>query len=77
MVAKARDWIWNNYYSIMTIKNKKEYITSLPNIPKEEEEYRKELNNYIIDQIKVININTPENKNPSIYLEALTGIKDK
>ena len=56
--AEAREWIHTNYDTTFTVKNKIEYITSLPAITPEEVGYHKDLNDYIIDRIKEIRINT-------------------
>jgi len=46
-----------NYGITFTVKNKIEYITSLPAITTEEVGYYKDLNDYIIDRMKEISIN--------------------
>ena len=55
------------------IKGKKEYKTSLPTLTVEDETYYSDLNNYIIDRLKVITINKPLHMKQKSYLEVLKG----
>ena len=73
MTAEAKVWIRKSYGIIFKIKGKNEYKTSLSQITVEEETYCNELNDYIIDRLKVITIDeTPKMKQKS-YMEALKG----
>ena len=57
MATEAREWIRKNYGTTIKVKDKKEHKTSLPVITTEEETYRKELNDYIVNRMKEITIN--------------------
>jgi len=55
------------------IKGKKKYKTLLPTLTVEDEIYRNNLNDYIIDRLKVITINEPPHIKQKSYLEVLKG----
>jgi len=75
MAMEARDWIRKNYSHTITIANKKEYKTSLPKITPAEKIYHQELNDYIINRMKITTIDSSSNKSRRTYLEAVTGKK--
>ena len=73
IAVESKDWIRKNYGTKFTIPKKEEYITSLPKITGEEETYHRELNDYILNKMKVITITTQQKLVSQTYLEALTG----
>ena len=54
---EAKNWIRKNFGTKFIIAGKKEHVTTLPKINKEEESCRNDLNDYILDRLKVITIN--------------------
>ena len=73
MTAEAKAWIKNNYGTTFKINGKNEYKTSIPQITAEEETYHNELNDYIIDRLKVITIDETTKTKQKLYMEALKG----
>ena len=73
MAVEAKAQIRNNYGTKFMIKGKKEYKTLLPTLTVEDEIYWNDLNDYIIDRLKVITMNEPPHMKQKSYLEALKG----
>ena len=76
-LAEAKDWIRKNYEIILRVKDKIEYKSSIPKITGEETSYHQDLNDYIINRMKVITIVDKREQTPQTYLEALTGRSGK
>ena len=62
MAAEAKNWIRENYGIKFIVPGKTECVSSLPELTAEEESKRNELNDCIVDRLKVITIN--ENNQP-------------
>ena len=73
MEVEAKAWLRQNYGTKFVIPKKQEYKTSLPKITREEESYHQDLNDYILNRMKVITISSTPETNQLSYLEALTG----
>jgi len=72
MATEAKEWIKKNFGKTFKIKGKEDYETSLPMVTAEEQDYRNELNDYIVDRLEVITIEDTKNT-PKLYTDALKG----
>jgi len=76
MTTEAKDWIRKVYGTTFTVKDKKNYETSIRAVTKEEEEYSSQVNNYIADRIKEIQIKESDwGYDNRSYSEVVKGIK--
>ena len=73
MAIEVKDWIQKNYGIKFIIPKKQEYKTSLPKLTGEEELYHRDLNDYILNRMKVITISSQKEIKQTSYLEELTG----
>ena len=73
MVTEAKQQIRQNYGQEFLIIGKEEYVTSLPEISIEEQQYRNELNDSIITRLKYINIDKSKRQKQKSYAEAVNG----
>ena len=55
-ISEAKEWIQKVYGKTFKVEEKKSYETSIRVLNKEEEKYNHQVNNYIVDRIKAIQI---------------------
>jgi len=78
MTTDAKEWIRKVYGTKFTVKNKTTYETSVRTVAKEEERYSSQVNNYIADRIKEIQIETSDwGHDDRSYSKVVKGIKKK
>lgn len=73
MATEAREWIRNTYGKQFKVEEKKNYVTSVPQITEEEKNYRNEINDSIINRLKHINIDENKEKQALSCKSVLIG----
>ena len=73
VATEAKNWIRHYFGTRFAIAGKKECITTLPKVNKEEESCKNELNDCILDRLKTIAINKDNQPKQKTSLEIATG----
>ena len=73
MATEAKNWISQNFGTTLTISGKKEFVTTLTKVNKKEESRRNELNDCVVDRLKVVTIAKKKQPKQKTCLEIATG----